>query len=95
MNTQDLINKFNEKYPIGSKVMWRSVNHPAYEHKQYEVREPAYLMTGRAVAFLKDKAGCVSIAPEFVDYSYQPDAPYLQTQIRPSAPKETCGKIRF
>ena len=23
------------------------------------------------------------------------DAPYLQKQIRPSAPKLTCGKIRF
>lgn len=75
----DLVKNFNEKYPVGSTVMWRSVSHEAYPHLQYEVREPAIWMNGQAVCWLKGKAGCVSIEPQFLDYGFS--SPKLQSEF--------------
>lgn len=81
MSNQDLINKFNDLFPVGAKVFWRSYAHDAYPHKEYEVRHEAYDMNGQPVAFLKGKAGCVSIEPEFVDYNRTNQPDELKPQI--------------
>lgn len=64
-----LVEKFNNEYPVGSIVRWR--NTPSGEWNKYEVRGEAYDMHGQAVAFLKGKAGCVSVEPQFLDYDFE------------------------
>jgi hypothetical protein len=72
MTPEDLIEKFNEKFPVGARVFWRSCAHESYPHGAYEVRGVAFDMNGQAVAFLKGRAGAVSIEPQFVDYENIP-----------------------
>lgn len=62
-----IVDKFNKQFPVGSTVRWRPTYRTA-EWQEYEVRHEAYDMHGQAVAFLKGKAGCVSVEPQFLDY---------------------------
>lgn len=63
-----LINKFNRLYPVGSKVMWRSVNHDGVEYQEVTVQTPAYDSYGQPVCFFNERPAFCSIEPGFVDY---------------------------
>lgn len=63
-----LVKQFNELFPVGSTVLWRSVADDAFEHKPFKVEAPAFLSNGNPVAFLESKSSYVSISPAFVDY---------------------------
>lgn len=70
LDTKTLIEKFNNYFPVGATVRWRSVNHPNYSHKEYTVKTRAYDHFGQPVTFLEGHRGFVSIEPGFVDYEY-------------------------
>lgn len=95
MSNQELIEKFNEKFPVGAKVYWRSVAYDTYPHRIFEVRGAAFDMNGQAVAFLKGKAGCVSIEPQFLNYDRIPEnMPVTETPAEISSTQTPREKFR-
>jgi hypothetical protein len=73
-SSSSLIEKFNQRFPVGSMVFWRSVNHRAYEHRVYTVRMAAFDHHGTAVCFFNERRGICSVEPGFVDYERTPPA---------------------
>lgn len=61
-----LVGKFNERFPVGSKVNWRS--HSRLEYKEMTVKYKAIIQNGQAVCWFDEKSSCCSIEPEFVEY---------------------------
>jgi hypothetical protein len=67
---QQLVDKFNSKYPVGSTVMHRKGTHSSYKWEQREVERAAYVAASlEPVAFFTDLSGYYSITPDFVDYN--------------------------
>lgn len=63
------IKKFNEQFPVGSTVMWRSVGMKEYPYKEYEVRTAAFTSSsGEPVTYVKGIIGYVSVLEDFVKY---------------------------
>jgi hypothetical protein len=65
----NLVSRFNELYPIGRSFMWRPS--PGSPYRKMTVRYRAYLANGNPVVFAKEKAGYISIDPQFVDYAWR------------------------
>lgn len=68
-HTDQLIETFNNTFPVGSPCPWRSVGQEGVEHQQMIVRTKAFESNGQAVAYFEGKAGYCSIDPMFVDYA--------------------------
>lgn len=71
---EHLIQVFNNKFPKGSRVMWRSVASEAAEYHPFTVQVSARIQNGMAVCWFIEKSGMVSIDPAFVDYEWNPDS---------------------
>lgn len=69
MKPEEIVEKFNEQFPIGSTVKWRSISSDKVPYKQYTVRTSAVVQHGQPVVWFHEKAGMVSIEPRFVDYN--------------------------
>ena len=69
-SADDLVRIFNEMFPVGSVVLWRSVGKDlaGNEHHSYVVASPAFNSYGNAVVFFQGKSGFCSIEPQFVKY---------------------------
>lgn len=66
---QQLVDKFNSQYPVGSIVMHRKGAHSSYTYEPREVEHAAYVASSlEPVAFFTDLSGFYSIQPEFVKY---------------------------
>lgn len=62
-----IVKRFNENYPVGSKVGWRSVALDSFPYNIYEVSSPAFITSSNyPVVFFKDKLGYCSIEPKFI-----------------------------
>jgi hypothetical protein len=68
-SNKQLIDAFNEMFPIGSKCLWRSVADGKEKHKELTVRSKAFDSYGQAVVFFEEISGYCSIEPQFVDYA--------------------------
>lgn len=68
-STKRLIEMFNKRFPVGSRVRWRSVGNDSAEYQLVIVRSPAYDMHGQPVVFFEERSGCCSIMEQFVDYA--------------------------
>jgi hypothetical protein len=66
---QQLVDKFNTQFPVGSKVMHRKGSHSSYPYEEREVEHAAYVAASlEPVAFFTDLSGYYSIQPEFIKY---------------------------
>lgn len=68
MTVNELVEKFNEQFPVGSTVGWRSIDSDKMPHRDYTVQFAAVNHHGQPVAWFKERTGMVSIEPRFVDY---------------------------
>lgn len=68
-DAQQLIEKFNELYPVGSKVMLRKWASDSSPYIECTVKAEAFLTNSNdAVAFFNEISGFFSISPEFIQY---------------------------
>ncbi len=65
------VERFNKQFPEGSKVRWRSVGREGVEYKEYTVAYAALNQGDQAVAWFKEKSGCVCISEHFVDFNME------------------------
>lgn len=81
MKNEDLINKFNTMFPVGSKVRWRSVGNDGVPYEVLTVLGAAALLSGHSpVAWFRERVGCCSIEERFVDYALvEVEQPYRAT----------------
>lgn len=68
MSNSKIIERFNKQFPVGCKFRWRPISKGDSPYQDMTVRYPAYDLHGQAVAFAKEKSGCISIEEGFVDY---------------------------
>lgn len=62
------VEKFNEQFPVGATVRWRSIANDKMPFQEYTVDLPARNQNGQAVAWFRERSGMVSVEPQFVDY---------------------------
>jgi hypothetical protein len=68
-DAQQLVQKFNNKFPVGSKVMHRSTAIKSIPFTERIVKSEAFVSNStQAVAFFEGLSGYYSIDPEFVQY---------------------------
>lgn len=72
MTNENLIERFNTDFPVGTKLLWRSVGKSGVPHETVTVKHAAYDMHGQPVAFFEERSGCCSILPMFVAYESGP-----------------------
>lgn len=66
---EQIIEKFNSLFPVGSTVPWRSVGIDGVDHSDCTVTQAAYISnSGEPVCFIKERSGYVSVSPDFVKY---------------------------
>lgn len=66
---QELVEKFNRIYPVGSKVMIRKVAFDDFPYNEYVVKKKAYCTSSYdAVALFEGISGYFSIDSDFVKY---------------------------
>lgn len=64
-----LVERFNQLYPVGSKVLLRKVSRDSFPYQEYTVQREAYALNEtEAVAFFEGISGCFSIEPQFIKY---------------------------
>jgi len=63
---EQIVQEFNDKYPIGSEVKWTPISNNKNLAKTYKVKTSAFTHFNNAVAFLEGKPGFVSIEPQFI-----------------------------
>ena len=69
MTNEKLVKQFNDKFPVGSKVMLRKVASNCFPYKEYTVNQAAFLSSsGSPVAVFDEISGFFSIEPEFIKY---------------------------
>lgn len=68
LSTDEIIAEFNRRFPKGARVRWRSLASDKMPHREYTVLFAAVNHYGRAVAWFVERAGMVSVEPQFVDY---------------------------
>ncbi len=69
-DSQNLVEKFNQLYPVGSKVMLRKVKSKSFNYKEYTVRKEAFCTNSfDAVAYFDGISGYFSIDTDFVQYT--------------------------
>lgn len=66
-NADELIEKFNEKFPVGTTVLWRAA--PSAPHRPYTVQLAAANHSGKAVCWFYERTGISPIEPENVNYN--------------------------
>lgn len=65
----ELVAKFNELFPVGATILFRSVAVRNSTYSPYKVTAAAFIAScGEPVAFLEGRSGYVSIDPDFVNY---------------------------
>jgi hypothetical protein len=65
---QELVGKFNAKFPVGSTVQFRTSQDN--EYRPVTVARPAYIAPNQhAVTFFEEISGFCSVDPMFVDYA--------------------------
>lgn len=64
----EIIERFNNLYPVGSKVQYRTVSMNGFPFKEGTVRDAAYINEGNPVAFLEEVRGFLCITPDFIKY---------------------------
>ena len=68
-DAQQLVDKFNELYPVGSTVMHRTTASKSIPFKEHTVRAAAFVANSTlAVAFFNEVSGYCSIESDFVQY---------------------------
>lgn len=72
MSKENLVEKFNEMFPVGSLCYWRSVASERAPYEIYTISSVARVQNGQAVAFFLERGGMVSIEEKFVDYTRKP-----------------------
>lgn len=86
---KELIDRFNEKFPVGSKVYWRNVGKDSEPYEIVTVKSDAWDQHGMEVVFFEEKSGFCSIGPGHVDYrSVPPPVGEASVQDAPSSDKE-------
>lgn len=68
MTAEETVEKFNERFPVGAIVRWRSVASDKMPRREYTVQYAAINHYGNPVAWFAEKSGMVSVAADFVDY---------------------------
>lgn len=88
-----MVAEFNDRFPVGSVVLWRSASIPEEPFKPYKVRSAAYLNNGKTpVVFLEGKSGFVSIEPEFLNYRAEPDElAAAAASLEPAVPDDNAA----
>jgi hypothetical protein len=70
--SQVIVDRFNELYPVGSKVPMRSIGTKGTPFVERIVESEAYVTAGGSpMVFYEGLSGCYSIEPMFVDYPKQ------------------------
>jgi hypothetical protein len=69
MGKENLVEKFNEMFPPGSTVRWRSIGKENVPFREYTVLYAAADHNGTPVAWFKERTEMCSVEPAFVDYS--------------------------
>lgn len=69
---QKLIDRFNDRYPVGATFEWRSIGKDGIPFERLTVRAAAYDHFGMAVVFSKERSGFISIEKNFVNYAFRP-----------------------
>jgi hypothetical protein len=68
-DAQQLVTKFNELYPVGSKVKLRKIAIKSAPYIECTVKREAFLSHGNEpVAFFDEISGYFSIEPDFISY---------------------------
>ena len=68
-DAQKLVEKFNELYPVGSKVTLRKVSVKSAPYIECTVRSAAFAANAtNPVAFFEEISGYFSIEPDFIKY---------------------------
>jgi len=68
-DAQNLVEKFNQLYPVGSKVMLRKAASSRFPYQEYTVKKEAFCTDSfDAVAYFKGISGFFSIDTDFVQY---------------------------
>ena len=68
-DAQNLVAKFNQLYPVGSKVMLRKFASKTFDYKEFTVRKEAFCTNSLdAVAYFDGMSGYFSIDTDFVQY---------------------------
>lgn len=68
-DAQNLVEKFNQLYPVGSKVMLRKVASKSFPYQKYIVKKEAFCTNSfDAMAFFDGISGYFSIDTDFVQY---------------------------
>lgn len=80
--SEKLVEKFNEIFPVGSTVMWRSIAIESVEHQPFTVISKATLLNGQPIVCFAEKHGYVSIEPVFVDYPASQALQLEKLQVR-------------
>lgn len=63
---EKIVKDFNDKYPVGSTVLWRSTT-KSEDYQEMVVKREAYVTNGHsAVAFFENESGYCCIEPRFI-----------------------------
>lgn len=66
---EQIVQKFNKKFPVDSTVMHRKIANKAYPYEPRTVRATAFVSgSNDPVVFFKELSGYYIITPDFVDY---------------------------
>lgn len=66
---QELVEKFNKLYPVGSTVQLRKVSSDRFPYEEYKVKKEAFCTASfDAVAFFEGISGYFSIDTDFIKY---------------------------
>ena len=67
-DVDELVKTFNQKFPVGSTVRWRSLNSDKCPYREYTVMCEATNHFGTPITWFREKTGMVCISAGFVDY---------------------------
>lgn len=74
MTGEQLVNKFNSLFPVGSKCHWRPIGKDGVEYELMTVDVPARMHGSEPIVWFKERRGMCSIAERFVAYNIIPAA---------------------
>ena len=68
-DAEQLVKKFNDLYPVGSKVTLRKISVKKCPYIECTVKAPAFVSrSSEPVAFFNEISGYFDISPDFVKY---------------------------
>lgn len=71
MKAEQLVEKFNSKFPNGSKIQWKPSKYS--EPVSVTVKGQAFVTNNTPAVFFHGKSGWCSIDPMFMDYNQNID----------------------